>query len=70
MANVNINKNVSLEVNDEEKEILQKTHDIIENLRHQWFVSDDNVWDYDEYWQLENTVEMLEEFFDCSKAKK
>ena len=30
MANVNINKNVSLEVNDEEKEILQKTHDIIE----------------------------------------
>lgn len=70
MANVNINKNVSLKVNDGEKDILQKAHDIIENLRHQWFVSDDDAWDYEEYWKLENTVEMLEEFFDCSKAKK
>ena len=39
-------------------------------LRHQWFVFDDNAWDYDEYWQLGNTVEMLEEFFNCSKEKK
>ena len=70
MANVNINKNVSLKVNDEEKDILQKSHDIIENLRHQWFVFDNDAWDYDEYWQLENTVKMLEEFFDCAKEKK
>lgn len=67
MANINVSKNVSLKVEQEEKEVLQKAHDILEDVRHQWFVSDDDAWDSEEYWTLESSVRMLKEVFGCTK---
>lgn len=70
MANVNISKNILLTVEPEEKELLQKSHDILEKIRHQWFVSDDDAWDNEDYWELENAVKMLERLFGCGKDGK
>lgn len=68
MANVNCSKAVSFSVNEEEKEVLQKAHDILETIRHGWYIRDDDAWDSDEYWEIENAVGMLEKQFGCSKA--
>ena len=70
MANINVSKNVSLKVESEEKEVLQKAHDILEDVRHQWFVADDDAWDDEDYWTLESSVRMLERLFGCTKDKK
>lgn len=67
MANVCCTSNVSFSVNEEEKETLQKAHDIIETIRHDWYIQDDNVWDNEDYYELENTVNMLENLFKCKK---
>jgi hypothetical protein len=69
MASVNVCKNVSLTVDDKEKDVLQEAHDILENIRHQWFISDDGAWDNEEYWTLESSVKMLEEIFGCKSEK-
>ena len=45
MANVCCASNVSFSVNKDEKEVLQRAHDIIEEIRHDWFVKDDDAWD-------------------------
>ena len=39
MANVCCTSNVSFSVNEDEKEVLQRAHDIIEGIKHDWFVS-------------------------------
>lgn len=67
MANVFCSSNISFSVNEEEKEILQKSHDILETIRHSWYMRDDNAWDDDRYWEIENAVEMLENIFGCNK---
>ena len=63
MANVYCTSNVSFSINEKEKEILQNAHDIIEKIRHAWFVEDDDAWDNEDYWEIDNTVKMLERLF-------
>ena len=36
---------------------------IIEKIRHAWFIEDDNAWDNEDYWEIDNTVKMLERLF-------
>ena len=67
MASVYCSREVSFSVKEEEKEILQKAHDILENIRHMWYVQDDNAWDSEEYWEIENAVSMLRKQFRCTK---
>lgn len=66
MANVYCESNVSFSVNEEEKDILQKSHDVLESLKHSWYIKDDNAWDSDDYWELENAINMLEKLFKCN----
>lgn len=70
MANVYCESNVSFSVNEEEKDILQKSHDILETLRRNWSIRDDNAWDNEDYWELENAINMLEKLFTCNKISK
>ena len=69
MANVNISTDVSFYASDEEKEILTRARDILENLRHDWYMDDDNAWDDERYWELENTVKFLEKNFGLGKKE-
>lgn len=68
MASVYCSSDVSFSVMEEEKEILQKAHDILEDIRHKWYMKDDNAWDSEEYWEIENAVLMLEKQFKCTKT--
>lgn len=67
MANVCCTSNTSFSVDKDEKEVLQNAHDILEEMRHDWFIKDDNAWDNEEYWEIDNTVKMLERLFGCKK---
>ena len=69
MANVCCASNVSFSVNKDEKEVLQRAHDIIEEIRHDWFVKDDDAWDNDDYWGIDNAVKILEILFECKKCE-
>lgn len=67
MANVYCASNTSFSVNKDEKEVLQKAHDILEEIRHDWFIKDAGAWDNEDYWEVDNTVKMLERLFECKK---
>ena len=67
MANVYCSTEVSFSVKEEEKEILQKAHDILGDIKHKWHIKDDNAWDSENYWEIDNAVLMLEKLFKCSK---
>lgn len=67
MANVYCTNNAYFSVSKEEKEVLQKAHDIIEGIRHDWFIKDNDAWDNEDYWEIDNTVKMLERLFECKK---
>lgn len=67
MANVYCTKDISFSIREEEKEILQKAHNIIEEIRNNWFLQDNNAWDSEDYWEIDNTVKMLERLFECKK---
>lgn len=67
MANIYCSSSVSFSVSEEEKNILQKAHNIIEEIRHSWFLKDDDVWDNEDYWEIDNTVKLLERLFECKK---
>ena len=69
MANVCCASNVSFSVNKDEKEVLQRAHDIIEEIRHDWFVKDENAWDNEDYWGIDNAVKILETLFECKKCE-
>lgn len=56
MSSVNINKDVSIELENDEKEVLIKSFDILKELRHELFVKDD---DSDEYWCIDGTLNGL-----------
>lgn len=50
------------------KKIYYKKHIIfIEEIRHSWFLKDDDVWDNEDYWEIDNTVKLLERLFECKK---
>lgn len=67
MANIYCSSSVSFSVSEEEKSILQKAHNIIEEIRHSWFLKDDGAWDNEDYWEIDNTVKLLERLFECKK---
>ena len=69
MANIFYSSNTSFSVSDEEKDILQKAHNILEEIRHSWTLKDDNAWDNEEYWEIDNFVKMLERLFECKKEE-
>lgn len=56
MSSVNINKDVSIELENDEKEVLIKSFDILKELRHELFVKDD---DSDKYWCIDGTMNGL-----------
>ena len=70
MANVCCTSNVSFSVNKDEKEVLQRAHDIIEEIRHDWFVKDDDAWDNEDYWGIDNAVKILETLFSVKKCER
>ena len=70
MANVCCVSNVSFSVNKDEKEVLQRAHDIIEEIRHDWFVKDDDAWDNEDYWGIDNAVKILETLFSVKKCER
>ena len=69
MINVHCSSDVFFSVNKEDMEILQKTHDILDDVRHSWNIKDNNAWDYEDYWELDNAVKMLERLFNCNSKK-
>lgn len=69
MANIFYSSNTSFSVSDEEKDILQKAHNILKEIRHSWTLKDDNAWDNEEYWEIDNFVKMLERLFECKKEE-
>lgn len=69
MANVYCLSSVSFSVSEEEKEILQKAHDIMEEIRHSWFLKNNDAWDNESYWEIDNTVKLLERLFECRKDR-
>jgi len=68
MTMIHFSKEVSFSVDLKEKEILQKAHDILNQVRQKWDATDVDSWDSDEYWEIRNAVEMLEKQFGCTKA--
>ena len=70
MANVCCVSNVSFSVNKDEKEVLQRAHDIIEEIRYDWFVKDDDAWDNEDYWGIDNAVKILETLFSVKKCER
>ena len=68
MANVYCSSSVSFSVKEEEQEVLQKSHNILADIRHEWNIRDDSAWDNEDYWELDNAILMLEKLFKCTKA--
>ena len=66
MASVYCSGNASFSVEEEEQEVLQKAHDILADIRHKWHIKDDDAWDDERYWQISESVDMLENLFKCS----
>lgn len=69
MASVYCTSSVSFSINEEEKEVLQKSHNILDGIRHDWNIRDNNAWDNDDYWELKNAVDALERLFGCKNSK-
>lgn len=67
MANVYCGSSIHFSVEEDEQETLQKAQNILEDIRHMWYVQDDNAWNNEDYWELENAVNMLEKLFKCKK---
>ena len=45
MSSISVSKDISFDITDEEKEILTKARDILEDMRHSWYMKDDDAWD-------------------------
>ena len=45
-------------------------HDIIEGIKHDWFVKDENAWDNEDYWGIDNAVKILETLFSVKKCER
>lgn len=59
MACIYINKDVSFDISEKERKTLKNARDILEKIRHEWFLKDADAWDYEEYGELEAAVDAL-----------
>lgn len=59
MAGICINKDVAFDISEEERKTLKNARDILEEIQHEWFLKDDDAWDYEEYGELEAAVDAL-----------
>ena len=59
MAGICINKDAAFDISEEERKTLKNARDILEEIRHEWFLKDDDAWDYEEYGELEAAVDAL-----------
>ena len=59
MAGICINKNATFDISEEERKTLKNARDILEEIRHEWFLKDDDAWDYEEYGEIEAAVDAL-----------
>ena len=59
MAGIRINKDETFDISEEERKTLKNARDILEEIRHEWFLKDDDAWDYEEYGELEAAVDAL-----------
>ncbi len=59
MAGICINKDATFDISEEERKTLKNARDILEEIRHEWFLKDDDAWDYEEYGELEAAVDAL-----------
>lgn len=59
MAGICINKDVAFDISEEERKTLKNARDILEEIRHEWSLKDDDAWDYEEYGELEAAVDAL-----------
>lgn len=65
MAHVNVNRSVSIHLEEEEKEILLKSYEVLKNIRHEIFQRDD---DSELYWCVSSTVDNLEDLLGEAKV--
>lgn len=59
MAGICINKDAAFDISEEERKTLKNARDILEEIRREWFLKDDDAWDYEEYGELEAAVDAL-----------
>lgn len=59
MAGICINKDAAFDISEEERKTLKNARDILEEIRYEWFLKDDDAWDYEEYGELEAAVDAL-----------
>lgn len=59
MAGICINKDVAFDISEEERKTLKNARDILEEIRYEWLLKDDDAWDYEEYGELEAAVDAL-----------
>ena len=64
MAGICINKDVEFDISEEERKTLKNARDILEEIRHEWFLKDGDAWDYEEYGELEAAVDALNDILD------
>lgn len=57
---VNVSTSVHFRFSDEEKEILVKAKDILKTARHDWWVQDSNCDEHEMYWQIDTSIELLD----------
>lgn len=63
MAKVNINNSVSICLETEEKETLLKSYKILDQLRNEIYIRDD---DSAMFWSVDGIIEGLENIFDAA----
>lgn len=69
MAGICINKDVTFDISEEERKTLKNARDILEEIRHEWFLKDDDAWDYEEYGELEAAVDALNDILNGCKGE-
>jgi len=56
ISRVNVNKEISIKLDENESNILQSAFDVLKDLRHKLFLQDD---DSDQYWCVDGTMDGL-----------
>ena len=69
MASICINKDATFDTSEEERKTLKNARDILEEIRHEWFLKDDDAWDYEEYGELEAAVDALNDILNGCKGE-
>ena len=63
MSSINVSSNISIHLENDEKEILIKSFDILKDLRHELFLKND---DSDEYWCIDGTMNGLRDILNSA----